>query len=75
MVQFKPATSLPKKQGSKEIVEAFINADLPRAILDTDGMGRSPNSIYVSLRSFLLNHLDLRISVEMQDGEITLTKE
>jgi hypothetical protein len=75
MVQFKPATSLPKKQGSKDIVEAFIESDLPRAIIDTDGMGRTSNSIYVSLRSYLLNHLDLHITVEMQDGEITLSKE
>lgn len=75
MAIIKPSTSPPKDPGSKEIIEEFLKSDLQVCIVDTKGLGRKPNSVYVSLRSYLSNHVGLHISVSMQEGQITLTKE
>ena len=75
MTTIKPTSSLPRKPGSKEIIEEFIDSDLHRCTVDIKGLDRKVNSVYVSLRSYLANHINLRISVSLQDGQIILTKE
>jgi hypothetical protein len=75
MTTIKPFTATPKSPGSKEIVEEFIKSDLRVCAVDTASLGRSLNTVYVSLRQYLANHVDLRIQVSIQDGQLTLTKE
>lgn len=75
MSLIRPSSSPPKQPGSKEIVDEFLASNLVRCIVDTKGLDRKPNSVYVSLRQYVAKHPDLQIQVTLQDGQITLIKE
>lgn len=75
MSTIKPSTLPPKLPGSKEVVDEFMASNLKRCVVDADDMGRKANSVYVSLRQYLLNHPDLHVKVSLQEGHITLIKE
>jgi len=70
-----PSALPPKLPGSKEIVDEFIESDMDRCQVDPAKLGRSPSSVYVSLRRYLLTRPQLHIKVSQQEGQITLTKE
>ena len=71
----KPSSSPPKQPGSREIIDEFLASNLIRCIVDTKGLDRKPNSVYVSLRQYISNHPGLYVQVSLQDGQITLIKE
>lgn len=75
MSLIRKTTSPPKEPGSKEIVDEFIASDLSRCVVNMSGVRRHPNSIYISLRQYVRTHPDLGISVKLQNGQITLSKE
>lgn len=75
MSLIKPSSLPPKLPGSEEIVNEFLDSNLDCCSVDVDSLGRSFNSVYVSLRQYLSNHSDLGVRVSLSEGRITLSKE
>ncbi len=64
-----------KKIMSQDIVETFLKSQLPAAEINTDVTGRPAFSVYASLKIYLRNHPEHRVSAKIVGGKLMLIKD
>ncbi len=67
--------TLRTKISSKEMIAEFLKSGEPSSRVKVENTGRPEQSVYLSLRQYLLKHPELGVSVQMNEGRVVLFKQ
>lgn len=63
-----------QKMTTRKIVEEFLTQKAQTVELNATEIGRTENSLYTSLKTFLRKHENFKVAVRMQGGKVLLSR-